>query len=527
MRLANLTVGRRLALLTCIGGLIAGVIGGTAYLNASMLSDENATRTQIEDANAELIVLDKLASETQIAERDELLATNDTQRKAAITALESLTAAAQSSWATITGLALPTAISDQLGTLNGDYATYLDEVKAQMPILAPIDPSSAAAGVALDRERSRANALKDKITAARATLASEATTAQQHTAALITAIKAMVLTVGLAGIAVLLIIAVVVTRSITRPLAVMVGALRSVAKRDLSVKIDIRGRDEVAAMGHALTEALSALRAAIVSIGASSTTVSQASAELNTVSTRMGGDAQQTSDQAGLVAQAAEEVSANVQTMSSATEEMGAAINEISRHATDAAGVAVTAVDAVQQTSASVGRLNEASAEIGDIVKIIVAIAEQTNLLALNATIEAARAGEAGKGFAVVASEVKDLAQETAQATENITAKVAAIQGTTAEASEAIAGIARVVEEINGMQTAIAAAVEEQSATTAEISRSVQEVATGAQNIAENITGVATNATSTSSGASATQRSAADLAGMAADVDRLVGSFTV
>ena len=369
MRLGNLTVGRRLALLSCIGGLIAGLIGGTAYLNASMLSDENATRTQIEDANAELIVLDKLASETQIAERDELLATNDAQRKAAVTALESLTAAAQTSWATITGLALPTAISDQLGTLNGDYATYLDEVKAQMPILAPIDPSSAAAGVALDRERSRASALKDKITAARATLAGEAATAQQHTAALITATKAMVLTVGLAGIAVLLIIAVVVTRSITRPLAAMVGALRSVADRDLSVKIDIRGRDEVAAMGHALMAALSALRTAIVSIGASSTTVSQASAELNTVSTRMGGDAQQTSDQAGLVAQAAEEVSANVQTMSSATEEMGAAINEISRHATDAAGVAVTAVGAVQQTSAAVGRLNEASAEIGDIVK--------------------------------------------------------------------------------------------------------------------------------------------------------------
>src|SRR5690606_21069933 len=127
----------------------------------------------------------------------------------------------------------------------------------------------------------------------------------------------------------------------------------------------------------------------------------------------------------------------------------------------------------------------------GNVVKVITSIAEQTNLLALNATIEAARAGEAGKGFAVVASEVKDLAQETAKATEDIARRVAAIQVDTVSAVEAIAEISTIIANINDYQLTIASAVEEQTATTNEMSRSVAEAATGSGEIAANISGVA------------------------------------
>nr|WP_284288409.1 methyl-accepting chemotaxis protein [Angustibacter aerolatus] len=122
---------------------------------------------------------------------------------------------------------------------------------------------------------------------------------------------------------------------------------------------------------------------------------------------------------------------------------------------------------------------------------MITAIAGQTNLLALNATIEAARAGAAGRGFAVVADEVKDLARETAQATEDIARRVEAIQQDASGAVEAIAEISEIITTINAHQATIASAVEEQTATTREMTRNVAEAAQGSGEIAQSITGVA------------------------------------
>jgi methyl-accepting chemotaxis protein len=188
--------------------------------------------------------------------------------------------------------------------------------------------------------------------------------------------------------------------------------------------------------------------------------------------------------------------------------------------------VAAEAVSTAQETSDAVNDLDRASREIGEIVKVITSIAEQTNLLALNATIEAARAGDAGKGFAVVASEVKELAQETSRATDDITAKISSIQGTTVRATTAIAQITRVIAQINENQTTIAAAVEEQTATTSEISRNVNDVSTGSSHIADTIGNIADSAANTASGAEATHKSAQDLAELAQRVQTLVNQFT-
>jgi len=180
----------------------------------------------------------------------------------------------------------------------------------------------------------------------------------------------------------------------------------------------------------------------------------------------------------------------------------------------------------VETTNESVAKLGASSQEIGDVVKAITSIAEQTNLLALNATIEAARAGEAGKGFAVVASEVQELAQETARATEDISKRVEAIQADTAGAVEAISQITSVIAEINDFQATIAAAVEEQTATTNEMSRSVQEAAGGTTQIASNITGVATAADSTTQARTQTRTAVDELSRMAADLRSTVGRFS-
>jgi methyl-accepting chemotaxis protein len=174
-----------------------------------------------------------------------------------------------------------------------------------------------------------------------------------------------------------------------------------------------------------------------------------------------------------------------------------------------------------------VSKLGASSGEIGEVLKVITAIAEQTNLLALNATIEAARAGEAGKGFAVVANEVKELAKETAAATEDIGQKIVAIQGDAQAAVGAIDEISTVIARISDIQNTIASAVEEQTATTNEITRHVTEAATGANEIAASITGVAQAAHDTSSGAASTQVSARDLAELADELNRSVMRFVV
>jgi methyl-accepting chemotaxis protein len=156
---------------------------------------------------------------------------------------------------------------------------------------------------------------------------------------------------------------------------------------------------------------------------------------------------------------------------------------------------------------------------------VITAIAEQTNLLALNATIEAARAGELGKGFAVVASEVKDLAQETARATEDIGGRVTAIQSDTTSAVQAIEEISRIIGQINDYQNTIAAAVEEQTATTAEMSRSVGEAAGNSSQIASTISEVSHAAQSTTETLSEANQTITELTGLAGDLQTAVGRF--
>jgi methyl-accepting chemotaxis protein len=260
-------------------------------------------------------------------------------------------------------------------------------------------------------------------------------------------------------------------------------------------------------------------------VGQNSSTLASASQELTAVSQQMAANAEETAAQAGVASAAAEQVSSSVTTVATATEEMGASIKEIARNANEAAKVATAAVKVAERTNTTVAKLGESSAEIGNVVKVITSIAQQTNLLALNATIEAARAGEAGKGFAVVANEVKELAKQTAKATEDISGKIEAIQADTKGAVEAIEQIGQIINQINDIQNTIASAVEEQTATTGEISRNVAEAAKGSSEIAQNVGGVAQAARSTTEGASDTKKSADELSKMALALQHLVGQF--
>jgi methyl-accepting chemotaxis protein len=318
-----------------------------------------------------------------------------------------------------------------------------------------------------------------------------------------------------------------IARMITRSVQGVGSALTAMANGDLTATVDVRSRDEVGRMAGALNSAMDTMRITIQTIEQSASSLAAASEELTGVSTQIAATAEEAAAQAGVVASAADEVSRNVQTVAAGSEEMGASIREIAQNANEAAKVASQAVTVAGTANDTVTKLGDSSTEIGNVVKVITSIAEQTNLLALNATIEAARAGEAGKGFAVVANEVKDLAQETARATEDISRRVDAIQADTGGAVEAIGEIGRIIGRINDYQLTISSAVEEQTATTNEMNRSVTEAATGSSEIAANISGVAAAAQLTTESVADSQRASEDLARMSSELQTVIGRFQV
>ncbi len=320
-------------------------------------------------------------------------------------------------------------------------------------------------------------------------------------------------------------IGLVVSRSIVRSLARVQDVCLALAAGDLTHSTGLHQRDEPGRMGQALDTAVASLRETVRTIGENAQSLAGAAEQLTATATQIATSAQSTSSQSARVSDAAEQISRSVGTVSAGGEQMTAAIREISQNAAEAAQVAGEAVRLTEDTSTRMAQLGESSAEIGNIVKVITSIAEQTNLLALNATIEAARAGEAGKGFAVVADEVKQLAQETARATEDIAHRVQTIQADTGGSVEAIHEVAEVIQRISEFQTTIASAVEEQSATTAEMNRSVAEAASGTDEISRNIGGVAEAAGSTSRGADETRAAVSELARMSAQLSNVVSGF--
>jgi methyl-accepting chemotaxis protein len=173
----------------------------------------------------------------------------------------------------------------------------------------------------------------------------------------------------------------------------------------------------------------------------------------------------------------AERARSLIESVAAGSEEMNASIREISETMVKSRRTATDAVNQVDAADVQAQRLASAAQSMEGIVDLIGNITGQINLLALNATIESARAGEAGRGFAVVASEVKSLANQAKQATDKISTEIAALNGISGDVVLSLTSIKTAIESVNEFVTSTAAAVEEQSTVTSDMSANMQRAA--------------------------------------------------
>ncbi|MCE1238176.1 MAG: methyl-accepting chemotaxis protein [Hyphomicrobiales bacterium] len=331
-------------------------------------------------------------------------------------------------------------------------------------------------------------------------------------------------------------------RDVTGPIGRLVVVMKEIASGHTTVEVPYRERgDEIGAIAHAVgefraaVERSEAMKSSLSAEGRAradrqskvDTAIAGFDAEVRALTGELGhavetlsvaarrqieatrGAGGRTRDVAG----ASERAADNVQTVAAAAEELSASVAEINSRVAEATATARAAVETAERSSAAVQGLAGSAQKIGDVVSLIRSIAEQTNLLALNATIEAARAGDSGRGFAVVASEVKALADQTAKATEEISAQIVEMQSTTRASVEAIEAIRTTIRTIDGITMSVAAAVEEQSASTNEIARNVHHAASATRDVDDNIREVDAAMVDTS-------RSAEGLLGLAEALDR-------
>ncbi|EQC45615.1 PAS domain-containing methyl-accepting chemotaxis protein [Bacteriovorax sp. Seq25_V] len=232
---------------------------------------------------------------------------------------------------------------------------------------------------------------------------------------------------------------------------------------------------------------------------------------LASAATQMNQNATVTLEQSTLASESTREATLGLSNVSASTEELSASIGEITKSSNKASEFSTEAKKKSESANKTIQELGVASEDIGNVVKVISSIAQQTNLLALNATIEAARAGDAGKGFSVVANEVKELAKQTAHATEDISNKIINVQASTSLAVASIGEVSEIIDQLSQIAYSTATAVEEQSATTKEVSRILSESNGNMENITNVIHEVSMAANESSQCANKTLESAQKL----------------
>lgn len=284
-------------------------------------------------------------------------------------------------------------------------------------------------------------------------------------------------------------------------------------ENDFTLKLEVKGRNELADMAADLNRLVESFRNVVIEINRSVNMLNDASTELAQSAEQTANDMRSQLQETDMVATAVTQMSHTIDEIALNTENTASKARDSSHYASTGAGEVQASVGQIRElatqlteSAGAVGELEKESQVIGSVLDVIRGIAEQTNLLALNAAIEAARAGEQGRGFAVVADEVRNLAIRTQQSTEEITTIVGNLQrrtqsivhlvdsshGKGQEAAERASTVGDLLSSIIGdlnsimnMATQVATAIEEQSSVAAEVGKNVVQI----RDLAEQVNG--------------------------------------
>ncbi len=366
------------------------------------------------------------------------------------------------------------------------------------------------------------------------------------------------------------VMAIMLARHISKPLAAVTKVAQSVADGDLNVKMPtIKNRDEIGVLSRAVSEMVDSLRGVIGEVLSQAKSVAATSQALSAAAEQATASSEQVSDTIAQLAAGATDQAISVKDTGVVIEQLSASAQQVaanaelvslsSEKAAQAAELgALQAENAVRkieqirdvsiQTAEVVFKLGDQSIQIGQIVDVIKGIADQTNLLALNAAIEAARAGEQGRGFAVVAEEVRKLAEQSSSSATQIAILISNIKQETDRAVavmeigkvEVAAGVEAVnlagnsfrtiVEEVNTVVEQIqqvTVASQQMASGTAQTVHSVESIGVIAEQTAASAEEVSAASEEQAASMVSVSQSAEDLAKLGESLMNAVAKFKV